>query len=401
VILALSLAVSGCANAGRNDARLDVGVGQGAVVALSPEVAARLVSGQRHLAATQGKLLAVGGLDAVTNEPGYLQVPDSALLVDVDTGEATELPAPRSDVPVHVLGATADANGFLVLGARCANGNRLDARDWGCEGGAAVAFRLDLNGAAKWQSLELPASFEQREAQMVFQVVTLDVTATGKAFALVQNGPASEPGRPARQALVLEAGSWHVAAELSSDRLLGACGAGDTTYVLQETGAQAGGVALTAVALEDGALTSVHLPDLYTGYGATAVRLGCDASGPYLTTSKPDDVTPLTLYALREGSWAPIGGDWAPSVIDSITSASIGVAVRTFHTSPARYEIRMVRAGDTAARTLPESAQYRTLVPEFGGDSFVTVGPFPAPFAEEDGTPDSKTQAMTIERVKP
>ncbi|MFP3901411.1 MAG: hypothetical protein ACLFXM_11185, partial [Acidimicrobiia bacterium] len=100
-----------------------------------------------------GQVLLVGGLEQA--DTGALRVPGEAVVVDASTGGSSTVPAPEADMPALVVEAGGGADGFVVIGSRCPEGDRLPALDPVCSPRSATAFLL-RPGADVWEEIPFP-----------------------------------------------------------------------------------------------------------------------------------------------------------------------------------------------------------------------------------------------------
>jgi hypothetical protein len=363
------------------------------------------------MAASGGQLLVVGGIDQVPDEPDVLRVASEAVLVDLETGEASELAAPEADVPVHVLGAAADPEGFVVIGQRCAGGDRLPAEDWLCQPGTATAFRLGADDRS-WEEIPFPESVSplRGDAPWTFQP-TVGTVPDGGVFVVARTGPASSGSDPTL-VLVLDGERWVEVASVPDVRPVGACATADAIHVLTSitsvTSVPGEGtpppaeMTLYEVSLDGGGAEAVDLPEVDTSIGGVAVAAACDRSSVYLTSSTPDPSVPMQLYARRGTAWRLMGGDWEAGIVTRMASAPNGVAVVSQAIAGEDDLVaRTVHADeDTAERVEGENVE-RELVTDPGSGNFVTVGPLPRLSLELAPEPDQPSEPVTVDELAP
>lgn len=378
----LACVVVGC---GGDDGSSDVDAGQEPGVELRGAAADRLAllppQIVPHLAAADGQLLMVGGVES-TDEPAFLRLAAEAVLVDTRTGEQEELDAPRADGPVHVAAAAGGSEGFVVTGERCAEGDRLPADDWLCSPGSGTAFLLEP-GSRIWKEIPFadelsPARTDQR---WTFQS-QLGATPDGQVFALVRSGPSDVDAVKSTRLLVLEAGSWIERAVLPDQRTPSVCATDDAFYTQSSAPSDpptgdgtppAADLTLNEVPLGGGEPEAVSLPEVDASFGGVAVALGCDRSGPYLTSSTPAPDAPMVLFGRRDGRWQAIGGDWPPGIVHELASAPDGIAVTSMALTANRFDAHTIAANAGDAVTAPARHGERQFVPDATSGGFVTV----------------------------
>jgi hypothetical protein len=360
-----------------------------------------------ELAAAQGELLVVGGIES-TDDPMFLEVAPDAFVVDTATGEASDIDAPRADVPVRVQGAAGGTNGFVVVAERCTDGHQLPVEDWLCAPGSGTAFLL-ANGSDTWEEIPFPdeVSPSRGEAPWTFQA-QVGATPAGDVFAVVRSGPSAPEGPKVTRLVVLADGSWTVRSALRDEPVIGACASDEGFFVLTSTSSAppvgdgtppSADMALYEVPPAGGDPRSVALPDVDTSFGGVAVALACDGSGAYLTSSTSSPDAPMLLFGRRGGDWQSIGGQWPAGIVQRLASAPDGVAVVSMAMTADGFDAHTVSAGEDETTTLEPRYGERQFVPDATAGDFVTVGPISsyALGVESDITP----QAVTIDRVDP
>lgn len=358
-----------------------------------------------EMAASGGNLLVVGGLELVEDTEPFLRVAAEAVLVDVSSGKAEPIPAPESGGPVYILGATADQEGFIVVGQRCTDGGRLPLDDWLCAPGSGTAFRLDLDAPHEWREIPFPESAPSlANVATTFQPI-VGTTPAGQAFVAVRSG-VSGPTPKLVRILTLEGEVWKPIAEFPDARVVEACASSEAFFVLTsgtsvQTNESASSTEFTLheVPITGGGPSEVSLPDVDTSMGGVAVAMACDRSGPYLTSSKPNLESPMSVLALRGGKWQQIVGDWTPELVHRLGSAPNGVVLVSLVTRRAEtLMVRVIGAGETTARALPSEYVSRHFIADATSGGFITVGPVASlgVAAEQDNASD-----VTVDRLEP
>jgi hypothetical protein len=406
--VAVSVAVGACGDGSSPD----VDAGQAAGRELPSAAADRLLwePPRAHpvMAASDGQLLVVGGIDQLPDEPDLLRVASDAVLVDLATGEESLLAAPEADVPVHVLGAAADPEGFVVTGQRCAGGDRLPADEWSCRPGTATAFRLSADDRS-WEEIPFPESVSplRGDTPWTFQP-TMGTVPDGSVFVVALTGPAS-PGSDPTPVLVLDRERWVEVASLADVRPVGACATADAIYVLtsvtstsEEGTPPPAEMELYEAPIGGGDAVAVDIPDVDTSFGGIAVAAACDRSGVYLTSSTPDPSEPMQLYARRGTEWRLVGGDWEAGIVTRLASAPNGIAVvsQSIAGEDALVALTVHAGEDTAERIAGENVE-RALVTDRSSGNFVTVGPLPRLSLELAPDPDRPPGPVTADHLAP
>jgi len=363
------------------------------------------------MAASSGQLLVVGGIDQVPDEPGLLRVEREAVLVDLETGEASQLAAPEADVPVHVLGAAADPEGFVVIGQRCVGGDRLPAEDWLCRPGTATAFRLSAD-ARSWEEIPFPESVSPPRGDTPWTFLpTVGTVPDGGVFVVARTGPAG-PGSDPTLVLVLDGGRWVEVASLPDVRPVGACATAEAIHVLTsvtsvtpvpgEGTPPPAEMVLYEAPVGGGGAVAVDLPEVDASIGGVAVAAACDRSGVYSTSSTPDPSVPMQLYVRRGTAWRLVGGDWEAGIVTRMASAPNGIAVvgQTIAGEGALVARTVHAVEDTAERVGAENVT-RELVTDQANGNFVTVGPLPRLSLELSPEPDQPSEPVTADELAP
>ncbi|HEX6237264.1 MAG TPA: hypothetical protein VFZ68_08720 [Acidimicrobiales bacterium] len=140
-----------------------------------------------EVAAANGQVLLVGGVEQAGADA--LRAPDEAVVVDVSTGDSSTVPAPEADMPTLVVEAVGGVDGFVVIGARCREGDRLPALEPVCPPRSATAFLL-RPGADAWEEIPFPdrISPPRTSEPWTFQSL-VGATPGGDVFALISSGP--------------------------------------------------------------------------------------------------------------------------------------------------------------------------------------------------------------------
>lgn len=362
-----------------------------------------------------GQVLLVGGLEQA--DTGALRVPGEAVVVDASTGGSSTVPAPEADMSTRVVEATGGVDGFVVIGARCPEGDRLSILEPVCSARSATAFLL-RPGADVWEEIPFPdrVSPPRTPEPWTFQSLVA-ATPGGDVFALVSGGP-NEIAYPPWRLLVLRDGEWVERATMPDVDPKGVCASREAYYVLTSdtspppTGEHQPGpgregpppparMALYEVPFGGGEPSPVSLPDVDTSMAGVAVSLACDRGGPYLTSSTPTSDAPMVVFARRAGRWETVEGDWSPGLVQRTHSAPDGVAIEVTMLRPIRLTVHTVAAGEQAARALDPRFGHRLLAPDPVDGGFVTVGPLPHLSTELEAADPSarEDEDITIETL--
>lgn len=137
-------------------------------------------------------------------------------------------------------------------------------------------------------------------------------------------------------------------------------------------------------------------PEVDASFGGVAVALGCDRSGPYLTSSTPAPDAPMVLFGRHDGRWQAIGGDWPPGIVHELASAPDGIAVTSMALTANRFDAHTIAANAGDAVTAPARHGERQFVPDATSGDFVTVGPLPS--LRLDQGSETAPDTITVDR---
>jgi len=244
---------------------------------------------------SDGRLM-IGGDFAVVDEATW-RIRDDVVIVDLETGEQTELPTPTADVPIAVRSITADGSGgFVVTGGRCANGDGIRIEeDEQCLPGNDVPFHLPADDDT-WREVPFPDEISPRDTDHPWSSSPrLGTIPGGGAYALVQSSPVPTTDEPHQYLAVLEEDTWRVV--LQSPGVNEVCATSDGFFALTRGSAEpdAAGVQLLTVPIAGGEAVDVALPEGVHGQmDGVGVHLGCTADAACGADRGPSSPSPGT-----------------------------------------------------------------------------------------------------------
>lgn len=409
VLVLVVASVVSCSDEARDDVRTTPASGEELPIALSERLLWNAPRVPPETAVSDGAILAVGGLD-VAEQDGRVRLPESGLLVDLDAGTTTEVPAVPSHTPVQVIDAAGDASGFVVVGLYC-DETGFGVGEYECLPGTGASFRLDGDGRS-WRELPLPSEVVPSGSAdiWVFQP-QLGVGPEGNVFMIVRAGPVGTGSALPFHLLHLDGDRWVHATELSPNLVVDACAAADGVYVLSSLPGETvmegppppAVLRLDKVAPGSREPVPVDLPDIDASIGGAAVAMACDRGGPYVTSSPPAPDASLTLHARRSGRWMRVDGDWGNAITAEIASAPDGIVLIN-HVDDGRGRVSRaftVSASGSSATALDGDSGLRRFEPDVSSGGFVAVGPLPQRRADVGTREPQQSASITALAVQP